>query len=313
MNPLAGVSNPFRHTVVTDPWHPAESDVSTIHERAFESCRKGLEAVRTEGRSTSILLHGEAGSGKTHLLARLRALWTTPEAMEIGSEVPKVVFIAVRLQTGPRRLWRYLRRSFADDLLRPSTGGSTQLRRVLLHRFAEIRPAAGDLELWWQWLNEEFPNPIDLEHTVEDLFERLDPDGQLGRDLCKVLTHLLLERQRRDARAWLLGDSLPEEVLRALNLGQDDEDDDDTQEDKARRTVVALCHLAGPKIPVVLCFDQVEALQVHPQDEAGLFAFGQLVMSLYQQTSNVLLISCRAEDGAGLARRAIAERPAGAC
>src|SRR4051812_40856983 len=113
MNALAGIANPFRQTVVTDPWHPAEIDVPAIHASAFESCRRALEWVRSEGRSTSVLLHGEAGSGKTHLLGRLHAHWSANDPAQEG---PQVVFVAVKLQTGPRRIWRYLRRSFAEDL-----------------------------------------------------------------------------------------------------------------------------------------------------------------------------------------------------
>src|SRR5918911_5475731 len=115
MDAPVGVANPFGHTVVTDAWHPAGSDVPEIHARAFAACAAALEEVRTQGRSTSVLLHGEAGSGKTHLLARLRRHWADPGS-GAGADA---VFIAVRLQTGPRRLWRSLRRSVAEDLLRP--------------------------------------------------------------------------------------------------------------------------------------------------------------------------------------------------
>src|SRR4051794_40187277 len=103
MDVLAGIANPFRQTVVTDPWHPAEIDVPAIHASTFEVCCRALEWVRSEGRSSSVLLHGEAGSGKTHLLSRLRAHWTAPDPARDG---PQVVFVAVRLQTGPRRIWR---------------------------------------------------------------------------------------------------------------------------------------------------------------------------------------------------------------
>src|SRR5262249_43094209 len=58
-----------------------------------------------------------------------------------------------------------------------------------------------------------------------------------------------------------------------------------------RQVVTALCRLAGPAIPVVFCFDQIEALQVDAQDTKGLFAFGQMVTELFQGTKNALLIS----------------------
>jgi len=50
--------------------------------------------------------------------------------------------------------------------------------------------------------------------------------------------------------------------------------------------------LTGPDIPLVFCFDQVEALQSHPQDLAGLYKFGQMIGFLRDETHNSLLISC---------------------
>jgi hypothetical protein len=45
-------------------------------------------------------------------------------------------------------------------------------------------------------------------------------------------------------------------------------------------------------VPVVFCFDQIEALQVNGNDEASLFAFGRIVMELFHETQNVLILSC---------------------
>jgi hypothetical protein len=56
--------------------------------------------------------------------------------------------------------------------------------------------------------------------------------------------------------------------------------------------VLALCRLAGPQLPVIFCFDQVEALRRDPQDAEGLFSFGKLVAALHDDTRNALLISC---------------------
>ena len=170
---------------------------------------------------------------------------------------PETVFVAVRLQTGPQRLWRHLRRSFVEDLLREVDGGTSQLERILLRRLGE---------------------------------NRLSKELQLSRDLCKVLGHLMMGRHLRDARAWLLGDPLPESALSTLDLASSPDDDD--LEDQAQRVVLDLCRLAGPKIPVVLCFDQIEALLVDPNDRTPFAVLGQVIMKLFNGTSNLLLISC---------------------
>lgn len=285
------MKNPFGSTIVSDPWSACEIDVHELHPRAYEACREALEFTRSERRSTSVLLHGEAGSGKTHLLGRLRADLVGRDKPEVDPIVPDIVFVSVRLQTGPRRIWRYVRRSFVTDLLRDGPGGVSQLRRVLLRRLAEVRPADADLLLWWEWFQERYPDAAERQVELDVLFERLDAELHLGRDLCLVLGYLLQGRHRLDAQAWLRGDPMPEETLRNLGVGFDP-DDDELPEDQAREVVTSICRLAGANIPVVFCFDQVEALQLDRHDDAALWAFGQLVMELFNLTSNVVIISC---------------------
>ena len=143
---------------------------------------------------------------------------------------------------------------------------------------------------WWEWLKQEYSGTSGLKKTLDELFDRLSKELQLSRDLCTVLGHLMMGRHLRDARAWLLGDPLPESALSTLDLASSPDDDD--LEDQAQRVVLDLCRLAGPKIPVVLCFDQIEALLVDPNDQTPFAVLGQVIMKLFNGTSNLLLISC---------------------
>ncbi|MBO0798849.1 MAG: hypothetical protein J2P31_08490, partial [Blastocatellia bacterium] len=104
-----------------------------------------------------------------------------------------------------------------------------------------------------------------------------------------VVRHLLLGRHRRDARAWLRGESLPEAALTRLEVNSEQDDD---VEDRARRIVLSLTRLTASEIPLVFCFDQVEALQSHPDDLEGLLKFGQMASYLHDNTKNLLIISC---------------------
>lgn len=275
--------NPFRDTVVGSPWEAIRGDVPSIHGPVFQDCLRGIEFVRKNQRSGGLLIHGAAGSGKTHLLSRLRLHLTPHEPSATHRE--ENLFVWVRLQTSPRMIWRTLRRTLVDDWFRPIASARSQFQRILFHRLAEIRPAEWDLERWYEYMLDEHPR--DLETLVGDIATRLD----LDRNTTVAFTHIAFDRHLRDLRAWLAGTSLPQAALDRLELTQD-EIDDEAREDEARQIVLMLCRLAGKDLPVVLSFDQVEALQVTRGDRDALYAFGQLISTLHDNTTNVLLISC---------------------
>ncbi len=129
--PLRGVSNPFASSTVGSPWDEATADVPDINRRAFEACLRLIAQVASTGSSTSLMLYGEPGSGKTHLLSRLR------RAVEQASE-PAPVFIGVRMQTAASMIWRYLRRHMSLDLMRRPPAGPSRLDLLLDRRRSEL-------------------------------------------------------------------------------------------------------------------------------------------------------------------------------
>ena len=112
--------NPFRDTIVASPWEATRTDVPEIHSEVFDRCLEGIEHVRQSGHSAALLIHGEAGSGKTHLLSRLRT-HLAPQA-PTATHRPECLYVWVRLQTSPRMIWRTLRRTLVDDWFRPVSG-----------------------------------------------------------------------------------------------------------------------------------------------------------------------------------------------
>src|SRR5690349_7034405 len=90
----ATLNNPFSSWIVGDPWDSEEGDVSEIGRKAFQTCLEAVETTAERRKSTSVLLYGEPGSGKTHLIRRLR----THLALKRSEKCPRTIFIYIRME-----------------------------------------------------------------------------------------------------------------------------------------------------------------------------------------------------------------------
>jgi hypothetical protein len=288
---LAPIINPFNESVVTDPWEILETDVSSVHQSAFARCCDAVMAIRARPRATSALIYGEAGSGKTHLLARLRAHIAREAEADGPGGLQGAIFISVRLQTSARMIWRHLRDCLVSDLLRKSAGGGSQLERLLLSLLSEHRLISGDSSLWLAQRRQDARRDNLPCRELEELFDRIDSGGHLSYNLRGVLGHLLLGRHHGLANAWLRGADLPESAMQRLEIIPEQDGDDYELEEQAHQLVIALSSLATAELPFIFCFDQIEALQLDPDDPSGLIAFGQMISALHAETRHILLIS----------------------
>ncbi len=184
---------------------------------------------------------------------------------------------------------QHLRKTFVEDLLHRLPDGTTQLQRLVACRFAEgdrnkCRPPA----VWLKWIT----SPANRDHCgwKRILLPWLEREARIGFSLQRVLYHLITGHHVLEAGAWLKGeDRLPEEAGSLMGI---DENEEGQTEDGARESVLALCRLASPLMPVAFCFDQIEALQTSKEDEESFFLFGQMGASLFNSSNNALLISC---------------------
>lgn len=277
-------TNPYRGSVVADAWarFADESDVTSIHRDIFETCLAGVDHARTGRSSAGITIYGSAGSGKTHLIGRLRRR-LTDDCHSPTLERLSQAFAYVRLNANPESLYRHVRQRVAEDLLRGPRRGMTQIDRMILTRLMDADQGGGDLSGWWDHALEERP---------EDLPELLADFGQTERistAFIQVLIHLVSRRHRLDVAGWLRGDALPEVSYARLGIASNVDDDPELV---ARSVLIDFMRLAGPQVPLVLCFDQVEALQHDPRDTDAMFRYGQLITDLHDADTNLVLISC---------------------
>ncbi len=281
---LSDFANPFRGSIVGDPWQTTndQADVDRIHQRVFQTCCAAVESARSDQGSAGIIINGEPGSGKTHLIGRLRRR-LTDDLAHPTLDRSRQAFAYVRLDTSACSLARHVRRKVADDLLR-KVGGPNQFERMVITRLMELTDGAGHLAPWWEHFRDE------RLHEAREMLTELCYQEGLSSAFVEVLTHLIARRHRLDVASWLRGDPLTPAALDRLGIAQ--EDSEDHPEQIAERCLSDIMKLAGSKMPLVICFDQVEALQTAPDDVQSMFRFGQLVSQLHDSDRNLVMISC---------------------
>lgn len=250
--------NPFASMAVGSPWLDAPADVRSIHQQAFQHLQNSYQQVQLGQSPISVAVTGEPGSGKTHLLSRLKRY-----LQEQSSETPWYVY--VRCNASAQTIWRHLQRCLATDLLKAGQDSTSQ---------------QGNTSRFEEFLRQ---NP-----------ERILQANHHG--LQRALNNLSNGRHTLGAMAWLRGEPLSPSDLEILGIESEKESEDRSRESEAKQVVEALLRVLSP-LPIVLCFDQVEALETYPGDPAGYHAFGQMVSVLVDgEHRKLLLISCIVSD-----------------
>lgn len=296
---LAGLLNPFLQDRVDSPWQETFQDVPDINKKAFQSCLNSIEAVYRWNQSRGLILHGAIGSGKTHLLQRLR-FFTQKE--------PRTWFIYVPPFTGPGRFWRHLLERFFYDICQrskqsdippkeiqgeglkeegPGQGPLTQIEEALTrHLMGRPLDSTQELARWWTHICKKDPPGEPLFQRLQPTFNNLTVQFRLDPDVMKVLRHYLTWNNRSIAYAYLIGRDLPEEDLKVLGVKQSLDD-----EERARQAVLTFCQLAGPRFTIIMAFDQIEGLQLTVKDLDGLRTFGNNTVNLMSECQNLLILT----------------------
>lgn len=278
---LNTVRNPFLQDRVDSAWDLVLVDVEAINRTAFEQSLRSIRNVHNESQSRGLVLHGETGSGKTHLLQRLRR--------RVQREATGW-FIYVPLLTHPDRFFRHLLACLVNDLIRGSheQQGLSQIELIVGRQLMD-QPGASleEVAAWWQGVQTEHPPGSALFTFLEEPLEALVFRLQLDPEVITVLRHYLARHHRFEAYTWLLGKAMQEEAVNRISAADTLDD-----EDRAKWAIVTFSRLAGHRFAIVLAFDQLEGLQIDPSDRYGLRAYANGVVTLITECRNLAPISC---------------------
>ncbi|HEX8409592.1 MAG TPA: ATP-binding protein [Thermoanaerobaculia bacterium] len=275
--------NPFLQNRVDTAWDARSiaSDVPAINDDAFQHVLRTIAEVRSSRQSHGLLLYGEPGSGKTHLLNRVRR-WIQQDE--------HAWFVYILPITAPDRVYRDILQATAGDITRgaPDTHGITQLAVAVARLFmSDVNAPIREIADWWRRVMDEYPAGDAL---AEYLLKHLDIfilPLNLDGSVVRVVAQFLAGRNRAAARDWLLGRSLPDETLATLGVAFNLD-----EESTALTALSTLIRLGSEFSTVVFAFDQIEGLQIDPDDRTGLLAYAHAATQLIALHENVAVVTC---------------------
>ncbi|HEX8254037.1 MAG TPA: ATP-binding protein, partial [Thermoanaerobaculia bacterium] len=206
--------NPFLQNRVDTAWDTRSiaSDVPAINDDAFQQVLRTIADVRSSRQSHGLLLSGEPGSGKTHLLNRVRR-WIQQDE--------HAWFVYILPITAPDRVYRDILQATAGDITRsaPDTRGITQLAVAVARLFmSDVNAPIRDIAEWWRRVMNEYPAGDALSEYLTRHLDVFIVPLNLDGSVVRVVAQFLAGRNRAAARDWLLGRALPDETLTTLGV-----------------------------------------------------------------------------------------------
>ncbi len=283
--------NPFLDNRINGP-SANDVDVDAIHQSAFARLTRLAREACDHRRGVGVVLWGEAGIGKSHLLSRL-ARWS--------NDSDRACFAYLHnLQAAPEHLPRSLLNGVLNILTRGRNRDFVGTKLFeLVH--ASLLDAVDHKLGGYTWRQ--------LEHTYTRLVERLtarDLPGAtlIDRSVWDVLFRFFRSAYRTNqgkekseqaslAVRWLSGQALDPQEARALGLPPPTDDAVallDNQQIK--QVLAALTRLAASKgRPFLLIFDQVDNL-----DEEQAAALARFLEALIDSSPNLLVVTAGVKD-----------------
>lgn len=294
---LRSGSNPFDNAFVRTPWDRSFVDVPAINSRASDLIARKVADARESGESVGLVLVGEPGYGKSHLLARLR-----------HQSDPGKLLTFVEPPRAPNRVMRHILR---ESIVRLGTTQFTELTQLeqlaydyvlgLLHELVVTKrvtsPAlvkvvtrAAEELLDFATLHQAIQPNLDdiLDHALaaEPVFERNTLRAFFGLvHECRTLRVL--------AMRWLRGDVLADEDLGRLGVEAPENTEERAHETLAQ--VLRIC--AATEAVLVVCVDQVEEVNDGQSEKGtGIRSLTTALSDLIQfQPALVVVMACLQE------------------
>ncbi len=262
-------ANPFDPTTFrpSNFWQEQQDpalNVDSIHQEVIAEIEALLDQVAKDHRIRTLMLFGESGSGKSHLLGRLKQTLN-----------PKAFFTYISPWPDSDFIWRHILRQTVDSLLKVPDGQQESQLLLWLKSLSVFKQRSfierilGDHQVFIRNLRETYPSDI---YNANEFFG--------------VLYDLLNPELRPLACDWLRGDDLNEDDLKALRVKNAIDN-----EDAAQKILANFGRISAETQPIVLCFDQLDDIPRLPDgflDLQALFSVNSTIHT--QHLKNFLVI-----------------------
>jgi hypothetical protein len=278
-------ANPFLDNRIDRALDPSFIDVPGIHEAAFTTVTKLGRQAEADNRGIGVVVWGEAGMGKSHLLARLNR--------SVGEDAELPLVYLHNLQAAPDRLPRAVLRAVMDRLTRgrvrpfwaaPLFRLMNSVLRAALRRQGKERGTWGEIAAaYGAFLAQRAGRgaagiaPFDL--AVHEILFRFYQAAHPSRHGAEDDVAALAVR-------WLSGEALDAAEARRLDLTPA-YDAEAVDNQHVKQVLVALAQVARAAGQLfLLCFDQVDNL-----DEEQVKALSRFLHDLLDSAGHLLIVT----------------------
>jgi hypothetical protein len=238
--------------------------VSSIHQEAIDEMGELLDRIVADGCTRTVLLCGDSGAGKSHLLGRLKQVFNDRAFFAYIGPWPDRSF-----------LWRHILRNTVDSLLKVPEGRQESQLLIWLKSLSVFKERTlldyllGDHQRFIRKLREIYPTDLyNANEFFGVLFQLLDPD----------LFWL--------ASDWLRGENLDDEDLKLLRVRQPID-----TEDAALRLLSNFGRISADTQPIVLCFDNLDCITSTPEGHINFQALLNVNSTIHNEKLNNFLIT----------------------
>jgi hypothetical protein len=284
---ILGKVNPFRSTSVGDPWQTEVIDVPEINLKATRVVLETLDEVRSTGRSGMCMILGDAGVGKTHILARLRRI----------AEEKDYLFISVRPLGDLQRIYSHILQEIMISLRKKGEGDDySPLERfigeIVSRALGDGLPENPVAQALAQSFDQD-PMKIfkfkpekfystNLRKLAINYLASTHPDVDI--QFLEVLFHTLNPTIKPTAFKWLSGIQISETDLERLGIPNSID-----SENRALMIIQTISTLA--KKPILLSFDQLESIYIRFKRDNGIQLLFDSLTNLYNQCRHLLVLA----------------------